>query len=248
MPNNTEHIPTPGGGGDENIDIEINIPRRDYSYLYDLIKGVAIVWGVNILANLVGALVLKSTEISPLAFTLVATFFVMITAFAVATYFMVIKPRRSFAEGFAIRKISPVSALGYSALAVGLAFLLNSIEPETAQQNSPLYEILSTTSGKIAIAALIPFASLIEEFYYRGFILPILLKYIKPWIAIVIVAGWFAAAHIPEYAGNPFAVIAVFALGLILTLARYYAKSLTPSLLTHLIYNTTTIILVFLYL
>ena len=245
MSPNTEHIPNlPGGGGDENIDIEN--PRRDYSYLYDLIKGVAVVWGMNIITNVAGIFAIKYNLIGDILFMFLATAIIITTSFCVSVYFVCVRRGKSLLDGFSITPVRFPLWLIYILGAIVLSLVLNSFEPETLKQDSILYQILSTKSGKIAVAALIPFASIVEELYYRGFIFPILLRYLSPTVSILIVSLWFSAAHIVEYGGNIFAIFAVFILGLILTLERYYTKSLTPSLITHFFFNSTTMAMVFL--
>ena len=247
----TERHENSGGGQSPQRDIPVSVDfprRRDYSALMDLVKGVAVVWGMSILLNGVGVLFLRGGGTNGILFMVVATALIMLTSFSVSVYFVSIKHKKSIREGFSIRGMKFSHYIIYILGAMVLSLAMNSIEPETLQQDSLLYQILSTPEGKVAIAALIPFASIVEEFYYRGFIFPILLKYMSPALAVIIVSGWFSLAHAMEYGGNPFAIFAVFTLGLILTLERYLTKSLTPSLITHLAFNITTITMVFLLL
>lgn len=87
------------------------------------------------------------------------------------------------------------------------------------------------------IAALaIVTAPLLEEIAFRGFLQSALYRYMKVGPAIVLTALLFTAFH-SLYYGNWLALIYVFLMGTCLGVFRFYAQSIIPCIIGHLINN-----------
>jgi uncharacterized protein len=76
-------------------------------------------------------------------------------------------------------------------------------------------------------------APLWEEILFRGIILFTLLKYVKPFIAIPIVAVIWAFSH-------PMYWVITLISGVLLGIMTYKTKSITPSIITHSTWNLYT--------
>lgn len=98
--------------------------------------------------------------------------------------------------------------------------------------NATMFLSMSKTGiwGFLCIAVFAPFA---EEFTFRGAIEGLLLKSVRPWIAILVSAFIFGLIHI-----NPVQVVFSFALGILLGWLYYKTNSIVPGILAHFINNT----------
>ena len=91
----------------------------------------------------------------------------------------------------------------------------------------------------IASALIIP---VFEEIFFRGFLFPFFESKINSFWSIVFVGIIFGISHAPNV-DNVGVVIALFIFySFIITLVRYFTKSLIPSLITHMAHNITLIV------
>jgi membrane protease YdiL (CAAX protease family) len=81
-------------------------------------------------------------------------------------------------------------------------------------------------------------APLSEEVLFRGFLYPALKRPLQPVLAAVVVAGIFAAIHL-----NLAALLPLFVLGLLLTLAYEWSGSLLVPVIVHSAFNLTNIVI-----
>lgn len=82
-------------------------------------------------------------------------------------------------------------------------------------------------------------APLVEEFVYRGLLQGALVRRLDDTVAVVVVAAWFALIHFRpvEYPG-------LFAVGLVFGLCAHLTRRLGMSILAHVAFNATGLILV----
>lgn len=88
-------------------------------------------------------------------------------------------------------------------------------------------------------------APLLEEFFFRGFLYPVLARKLGVAVAIVVTALFFAGVHGAQLAYSWAPVLVIFMVGLALTAVRAVTKSLSASLLMHVAYNSTIMIMLF---
>ena len=96
--------------------------------------------------------------------------------------------------------------------------------------------ILRDRYGYFVIGLLAPLA---EELVFRGAILRSLLKWnSRPWVAIVISAALFSAAHL-----NPAQIPHTFLIGLLLGWMYWHTDSIVPGVVFHWVNNTVAYVL-----
>ena len=104
-----------------------------------------------------------------------------------------------------------------------------------------------TSLNVIAFIMIVPFT---EELFFRNYLLSALLKNYKPLVSIIITSLLFAFIHIPfgslffeflEFSIHQ-AYIAIFG-GLISGILFYKSKSVTPSIVFHVIWNLVSHVL-----
>jgi membrane protease YdiL (CAAX protease family) len=126
---------------------------------------------------------------------------------------------------------------------------------------SAMADLVKTRRGLLCVSVIaVAFAPLAEELYYRGLLFSSLRRALErgvvwltgdqarglqlgPWAALAAVTLWFGAIHIPQLWGDPLVIPVIFAMSLIWTTMRWRTGSLWPSLLSHLTYNTTLIVI-----
>lgn len=158
-------------------------------------------------------------------------------ATAVAWYFTCRRYGRSFAEGLAINRVGIGQILLSIAIGVAGAVAGMACFSETESGDSMMSKLISTPEGRIIITVLAVLLPPLEEIYYRGFIFPIIRRYVGPGWAILLVTLWFGGVHVPQLAGDWAALVIVTCMGAIWTLQRHLTKSLVPSMITHWVYN-----------
>jgi membrane protease YdiL (CAAX protease family) len=88
-------------------------------------------------------------------------------------------------------------------------------------------------------------APLLEEFFFRGFLYPVLARRLGMVLAIALTAIAFCAIHVQQLGKAWGPVLIVFLIGLALTIIRAVTKSVAAGVLTHLAYNGTISLLAF---
>lgn len=108
---------------------------------------------------------------------------------------------------------------------------------------NPVEKLVTTWGSLIAIgfvAALI--GPVFEELLFRGFLQPVLVKWLGVIAGILITAAMFGALHIPEYQGSWQHGLAITTVGAAFGYARYRTKSLIPSTIMHVTFNSISMI------
>ena len=88
-------------------------------------------------------------------------------------------------------------------------------------------------------------APLLEEFFFRGFLYPVLARRLGVVTAILLTSIGFGLIHAPQLGRAWAPVMVVFLVGLALTITRAVTKSVAASLLMHVAYNATISALIF---
>jgi membrane protease YdiL (CAAX protease family) len=216
-------------------------PRKKQPGGRDLLIGIPIVWAVEIaLGVLLAAWIGQSMELEkhpvPL---LVVTLISGAVTLLVSWWLMCRKYGKTFTEGFRItrptRKTVGMSLL-ITLIMVPLLQLLDHLFSLSTGEHL-FIKLLETTQGTTVLLILFVTLPFVEEFYYRGFIYPILEKKLGGVPAALIVILWFTVIHIPQANGDYLAIPIIMIMGTIFTLQRAVTGSLTASLITHWIYN-----------
>jgi len=158
---------------------------------------------------------------------------------AILAYFGAMKYRRRFTESFEIRPLDH-GPLRFMACGAGLAVAFALLPIPSG--DSYIAELMESPGGRMAlyvIAVTLPF---VEELYFRGFAFGILARSAGPVAALVSTTVVFAALHVPQLAGDWWAVPVIFVVGGVLGLLRLRTGSLTPSIVTHTAYNATLVL------
>ncbi len=110
----------------------------------------------------------------------------------------------------------------------------------------PFEQMLNSPAAAYAVAALavLP-APFMEELIFRGVLFTFFERHAGLRFAVVSTALLFAALHVPEYWGAWNHVLLILAVGLIFSLARGITDSLVPSVILHVAYNTSLMVMLF---
>jgi uncharacterized protein len=110
--------------------------------------------------------------------------------------------------------------------------------------SNPILEIVLEGHDRIAVIIFFLTAAvaapLFEEFFFRGFLLPSLTKYIPVWAAIVVSALVFGIAHL-----SLSEIIPLTILGMILGVVYARTRNLLASMLLHSLWNAGTLVSLF---
>jgi len=87
-------------------------------------------------------------------------------------------------------------------------------------------------------------APLMEELFFRGFLYPVLARRLGTGAGILLTAALFGVLHGAQL-GYSWAVLIIFLVGLALTIVRAVTQSVAASFLTHIGYNGTLSVLLF---
>lgn len=88
-------------------------------------------------------------------------------------------------------------------------------------------------------------APLFEEFFFRGFLYPVLARRLGVVGSIILTSAGFGLIHAPQLGRAWGPVLVVFVVGLALTITRAVTKSVAAGLLIHVAYNTTISVLIY---
>ena len=100
-------------------------------------------------------------------------------------------------------------------------------------------QVMASPWGYVAICI---FAPLVEEVVFRGAILRELLTAYRPWVAIIVSALFFAAAHF-----NPAQMPHAFLIGVLMGWMYWRTGSILPGILLHWVNNTVAYVVANLY-
>jgi CAAX protease family protein len=110
----------------------------------------------------------------------------------------------------------------------------------------PLEQMFNSPAAAYTVAAFaIIVAPFMEELIFRGVLFTFFERHAGLRFAVVSTALLFAALHVPEYWGAWNHVLLILAVGLIFSLARGATDSLAPSVILHVAYNTSLMVMLF---
>ena len=171
-------------------------------------------------------------------------------AYLVVLFFMVQIVRRRYRQLFlrSIRWNWPSDRWAvFLAVGVILAFavgLLTRYLPET--KHLPIDSLFQGRGSAFLLAIFaVGIAPFMEEFFFRGFLYPVLVRRMGMVWAVVLTALGFMTIHASQLAGSWSPLLAIFLVGVVLTLVRAYAGSVAASVLTHMGYNGTIFLLLY---
>ena len=108
----------------------------------------------------------------------------------------------------------------------------------------PMEEYLKTPSIAILTAIFaVSLGPLMEELFFRGFLYPVLARRWGLFAAISVTSVAFGLVHGAQLAFSPGLVLIVFLVGLVLTIVRAKTGSVGSSLVVHISYNSTLVVL-----
>jgi len=109
----------------------------------------------------------------------------------------------------------------------------------------PIDQFFRTASEATLLSIMsVTVAPLMEELFFRGFLYPVLARRLGTAVGVVLTAGLFGLLHWAQL-GYSWAVLIIFLVGLALTIVRAVTKSVAASFLTHVGYNGTLSLLLF---
>jgi len=129
------------------------------------------------------------------------------------------------------------------ALSLGLQFFAHFLP---MPKELPMDRFFRTPLDAWALAIFgVTFAPMMEEFFFRGFLYPVLARRLGAVAAVILTSIGFCLIHV-EQLGHAWApVLVIFLVGLALTITRAVTKSVSASLLIHAAYNGTLSFLMF---
>lgn len=156
--------------------------------------------------------------------------------------------RASFFGALKWKKMSVHNGLRFLLGGVALSLVVMVIPPLLPEKKSfPLEKMFNSPASAYAIAAFaVLIAPFMEELLFRGVLFAFFEKHGGLTFAIVSTAFLFAGLHIPEYWGAWQHVIMILIVGLTFSIVRGVSKSVTPSYILHVAYNSTLMLLLFL--
>jgi len=110
----------------------------------------------------------------------------------------------------------------------------------------PIDNFFRTPAEAWALSILsVTLAPLMEEFFFRGFLYPVLARRLGLPVAVLITALGFALLHGAQltFAWGP--VLVIFLVGIVLTMVRAKQNSVAASVLIHMAYNGTITVAMF---
>ena len=170
-------------------------------------------------------------------------------AYVVVLLFMMSVVKRATGQSFrqAIRWNWPQSWSAYLFGGVVLALALQGLARFLPMPKElPIDRFFRTPREAWALSLFgITLAPLLEEFFFRGFLYPVLVRRLGIVMAIILTAASFGLIHAPQLGRAWAPVLVVFLVGLALTITRAVTKSVAASLLMHVAYNGTISALIF---
>ena len=91
----------------------------------------------------------------------------------------------------------------------------------------------------------VSFAPVMEEFFFRGFLYPVLERRIGLFLAVLLTSAGFGLLHVSQLGRAWGPVLIVFLVGVALTVTRAVTKSVSAGLLMHIAYNATLTVLIY---
>lgn len=170
-------------------------------------------------------------------------------AYLLILAFMISIIRRVPGQHFlqAIRWNWPQNWSAFLLAGVALSFALQGIAHFLPMPKElPMDRFFRTPSEAWALSLFgITFAPLLEELFFRGFLYPVLVRWLGVAIAVLTTAAGFSLIHAPQLGRAWGPVLVIFVVGLALTITRAVTKSVAAGVLMHMAYNATLSVLLF---
>ena len=170
-------------------------------------------------------------------------------AYIVVLAYMVSLVKRDSAKPFLtmIRWNWPAGWVGYLFGGVVLSLALQGVAHLLPMPKElPIDRFFRTAAEAWALSIFgVTFAPLMEEFFFRGFLYPVLRRRLGLPLGVILTAACFGLIHAPQLGRAWGPVLVVFLVGVALTLTRAMTKSVAASLLMHIAYNGTISVLIF---
>lgn len=116
-----------------------------------------------------------------------------------------------------------------------------------AVHDTPLFRLIQGPADRIALALFaLTVAPVAEELWYRGFVFAGIRRSLGPRAAVVLVGLWFGLIHAPEYAGAPFGILSLCAMGIATTWIRERTGAVGPCIVVHFAHNAVGVLGLFL--
>jgi membrane protease YdiL (CAAX protease family) len=113
-------------------------------------------------------------------------------------------------------------------------------------KNLPIDNFFQTSAEAWVLSIFgITFAPMLEELYFRGFLYPVLSRWLGMIAGVLLTALPFALLHAPQlgFAWGP--VLVIFLVGATLTIVRARTDSVASGVLVHFAYNATLLVLMY---
>ena len=128
--------------------------------------------------------------------------------------------------------------IGLALSVMGLSMLFPS------PQDLPIEKLLKQPYAAFLFASLgIVVAPFVEEIVFRGFIFPVIERWLGSVGAVLATAILFAGVHVAQLSGSWGAIALILLVGLTLSAVRAKTDALFPSFVIHLSYNATICLL-----
>ena len=207
----------------------------------DLLKAVGLIWGFSLLVG-IGVGVFRLDLSNPAAIAVMVLLDGTAT-FLLVRHFACAKHARSWREGLGLVPI-PKRLLMKSVLIGVLGALIGALLLHAfAEGKSSMAKLTSKPGGLMVVTLIGLLLPLVEEMYYRGFILPVLSRKLGPAAGVALVSLWFVGVHVSQLAGDWIGLPILLVMGTIWTLQRMAYGVLTPSLACHWTYNACLMII-----
>ncbi len=103
-------------------------------------------------------------------------------------------------------------------------------------------DLLKQKGGMFFLFTCAMIAPLFEEVFYRGFIFPFFQSKLNSFWAIILTSLFFGLSHFMNV-NAAYVLLSLFIFyGFVLTLIRYFSRSLISSMITHFVHNLTLIV------
>jgi len=151
-----------------------------------------------------------------------------------------------FWSGVGWRPLTARRGLRFAALGAALSLAIEFATTDLPDKNKfPLVQLFSSPAAAYALALFaILIAPPIEELLFRG-VLFAFFERLGIRFAVAATALLFAGLHLQEYQGAWNHALLILIVGLVFSLARGLTGSLAPSIVLHMSYNATQMVVLF---
>lgn len=186
-----------------------------------------------------------SAETAYLSLALEGVFYLLLLAVVYAL--VTVRKRLPMWRGLKWKKPGLMQALGYFAAGMFLSLAVQfapTIFPD--RKNFPLQQFFSSPQVAYAVGVFaVLVAPWMEELIFRGVLFAIFEDRVGLRFAVITTAVLFAAMHIPEYKGAWNHLFLLLIVGLVFSFTRGLTGSLAPSVVLHMAYNFTQLVMLY---